>query len=211
VSVKAEGGDLVFKGKNPPAGAIVDYYLRDEPSENEISLAVLDALGKEVRSLEPTRKRGINRVVWDLRYPKLPDPAGEEPNDFGEKPKGPGGPRVVPGTYDLRLTVRGRTYGQKVEVREDPRIEVAPEARRSWTETLLRLATMYREANSTLASLLERKEGAEEAQKLFRELRRRIVILYDEIGSFTGEPTEDQKAQIRYLADARARLEPKPQ
>ncbi len=210
VSVKAQGGDLVFKGKNPPSGAIVDYYLRESPEESEISLAVLDEQGREVRTLEPTRKRGVNRVVWDLRYPKLPDPVGEEPNDFGNEPKGPNGPWVVPGTYDVRLTLRGRSYDQKLEVREDPRIEVGPAARRSWTETLLDLGGMYREANSTVRFLVGRKDEAESSLKLFRELRRRIANLYDEIGAWTGEPTEDQKAQIRYLVETRRKLEPGP-
>jgi photosystem II stability/assembly factor-like uncharacterized protein len=207
VSVKAQGGDLVFKGKNPPAGAIVDYYTREEIPEGEITLAVLDAEGKEVQTLEPTAGRGIHRVVWDLRYPKLPDPVGEEPNDFGEKPKGPKGPWVVPGRYELRLTVRGQSYSQTVEVRDDHRIEVAPEARRSWTATLLDLAATYRGASATVASLLERKEAAPDSLKRFRELRRRIVILYEEISDWTGEPTEDQGAQARYLADTRRTLE----
>jgi Sortilin, neurotensin receptor 3, len=214
VSVKAQGGDLVFKGKNPPAGAIVDYYTREEIPDGESSLVVLDAEGKEVQSLERTPGRGIHRVVWDLRYPKLPDPVGEEPNDFGEKPKGPKGPWVVPGSYELRLTVRGTSYRQTVAVRDDRRIEVAPDARRAWTATLLDLAAMYRESNETIASLLEpgTDAGAEAARslKLFRELRRRIVNLYEEVSDWTGEPTEDQRAQVRYLVEARRKLSPAP-
>lgn len=210
VGVKAQGGDLVFKGKNPPAGAIVDYYLREEAPGNQVSLTVLDEQGKEVQTLEHPRTRGVHRVVWDLRYPKLPDPVGEEPNDFGEKPKGPKGPWVVPGRYTVRLTVGGQSWDQPVAVRDDPRIEAAPEARRSWTATLLDLAAMYRESNSATAALLERKEGAERSVKLMRELRRRIVNLYEEVSDWTGEPTEDQKAQARYLTETRRKLEPEP-
>jgi photosystem II stability/assembly factor-like uncharacterized protein len=202
IGVKAQEGDTVFKGKNPPGGAIVDYFLGSEPAESDIALVVLDASGKEVRALEPTRKKGVNRVVWDLRHPKLPDPVGEEPNDFGEKPKGPNGPWVVPGTFTVRLTVSGRSVERTVAVAEDPRIEVAADARRLWTETLLELSSMYAETNARVE-----ENGESERQKQLRELRRRIRNLYGDIAAYTGEPTEDQKTQMQFLRDAMTRLE----
>jgi photosystem II stability/assembly factor-like uncharacterized protein len=209
VSVKAQEGDLVFKGKNPPAGAIIDYYLREEPGESEIALTVLDAAGNEVRTLEPSRKRGINRVVWDLRHAKLPDPVGEEPNDEGETPKGPNGPLVIPGSYTVRLTVKGRGHDRMVEVAEDPRIEVAAGPRRAWTDALLELGRMYRETNARVEKSLAAGAEVEPMTKDLKELRRRLRILYGEIGAWTGEPTEDQKAQMRFLADAMATTAPK--
>jgi hypothetical protein len=211
VAVKAQGGDMFFKGKNPPAGAILDYYLRDEVAAEEISLAVFDASGNEVQKLEPTRRRGVNRVVWDLRHPRLPDPVGEEPDEEGERPRGPMGPWVVPGTYSLRLTVRGERLETPVAVREDPRLSVPEAERRLWTETLLELGEMYREVNAgierSLAREGERSDRDRATEKLLRELRRRVRILYGEILAWTGEPTDDQKEQVRFLADAKRRLE----
>jgi hypothetical protein len=202
---------MFFKGKNPPAGAILDYYLRDEVAAEEISLAVFDASGNEVQKLEPTRRRGVNRVVWDLRHPRLPDPVGEEPDEEGERPRGPMGPWVVPGTYSLRLTVRGERLETPVAVREDPRLSVPEAERRLWTETLLELGEMYREVNAgierSLAREGERSDRDRATEKLLRELRRRVRILYGEILAWTGEPTDDQKEQVRFLADAKRRLE----
>jgi photosystem II stability/assembly factor-like uncharacterized protein len=76
--------------KNPPDGAIIDYYLKSVPS-NPLSLEIHDAYGKVVRrfnSLTPgadstpknvpdywfgppthlSKDAGLNRFVWDLRY-----------------------------------------------------------------------------------------------------------------------------------------------
>ncbi len=76
--------------KNPPDGAIIDYYLKSVPS-NPLSLEIHDAHGKVVRrfnSLTPpldstpknvpdywfgppvhlSKDAGLNRFVWDLRY-----------------------------------------------------------------------------------------------------------------------------------------------
>jgi photosystem II stability/assembly factor-like uncharacterized protein len=76
--------------KNPPDGAIIDYYLKSVPS-NPLTLEIHDAQGKVVRrfnSLTPpvdstpknvpdywfgppahlSKDAGLNRFVWDLRY-----------------------------------------------------------------------------------------------------------------------------------------------
>jgi hypothetical protein len=116
------------KAPNPPDGAIIDYYLA-APAE-QVTLEFLDAQGKVVRrysstdapaaprqrsraiadiwippELHVTSRAGMNRFVWDLRYPT----------------SGRAGPQVVPGTYEVRLRTGGQTYSQKLEVRLDPR------------------------------------------------------------------------------------------
>ena len=54
-------------------------------------------------------------------------------------------------------------------------------------------------------------EDVEKTRKLVRELRRRIQNLYQQIIGWTGAPTEDQHAQIQFLSDAMAQLEPEVQ
>ena len=77
--------------KNPPDGAVIDYYLKSPPAE-EIKLAIYDAqnsLVREYSSVAPAQDKlpynvpdywlaapaalpkaaGLNRFVWDLHYP----------------------------------------------------------------------------------------------------------------------------------------------
>jgi photosystem II stability/assembly factor-like uncharacterized protein len=63
---------------------------------------------------------GLNRFVWDLRYP--------------ESVRFPGlilwagemrGPRIVPGMYQVRLTVDGKTVSESFEVKADPRLSTS--------------------------------------------------------------------------------------
>ena len=61
---------------------------------------------------------------------------------------------MVPGVYRVRLTVSGATHAREVRVDEDPRIQVGPAERRTWTRTLLEVADMYRETNGWIASML---------------------------------------------------------
>jgi len=140
-------------GENPPAGALIDYYLRSAPSQ-DISLAVYDAAGNLVRQLtskpeppskEPppnvpeywvghpqplTRQAGMNRFVWDLHYGPPPVLRHEYAISalFGNTPGLPLGALAVPGKYEVRLTVNGQTFRQPLEIAMDPRVDVADTA-----------------------------------------------------------------------------------
>jgi photosystem II stability/assembly factor-like uncharacterized protein len=72
------------------------------------------------RQPKVTTDVGLNRFVWDLRYP--------------ESVRFPGmilwagemrGPRVVPGTYQVKLTVDGKTVSENFEVKPDPRLSTS--------------------------------------------------------------------------------------
>jgi photosystem II stability/assembly factor-like uncharacterized protein len=67
-------------------------------------------------SVVPARA-GLNRFVWNLRYPSTREVRGVV-NDEGSTL----GPVAAPGTYTVRLTVDGQTHDQRALVRPDPRM-----------------------------------------------------------------------------------------
>jgi hypothetical protein len=66
---------------------------------------------------------GTNRINWDLRYG--PPPAFTHSFEInanpGLTPSSPEGPLVAPGIYTLKLTANGKSYTQRVTVKNDPR------------------------------------------------------------------------------------------
>ncbi len=140
-------------GQNPPNGALLDFYLKSAPSD-DITLAIYDQKGGLVREFstkykeeikepppnvpeyweghpEPlTKNAGMNRFLWDLRY----EPPSALRHNYAISamyqgtPAEPLGTLVVPGTYEVRLTVGGKTYKQPLEVALDPRVNVSKEA-----------------------------------------------------------------------------------
>ncbi|MGH9749987.1 MAG: VPS10 domain-containing protein, partial [Candidatus Polarisedimenticolia bacterium] len=139
VRYRADGGDEPFTGSNPPAGAVIYYYLR-EAAKEEITLEILDGAGRVVRRYssiekviagkplpeEPEKKEkpdvlpaeeGMHRFVWDLRY-EMPDLAPDVIWDMGKPP----GPMAPPGRYQVRLNAGGGTFTAPLEVRLDPRV-----------------------------------------------------------------------------------------
>ncbi|HEY9569029.1 MAG TPA: glycosyl hydrolase, partial [Thalassobaculum sp.] len=80
----------------------------------------------------PGARRGLNRFVWDLKYPgptKL-DPAlrTQKYKPFANEDEGPAGPTVVPGSYTAVLEVAGAEQSAGFEVVKDPRLSTTPEA-----------------------------------------------------------------------------------
>lgn len=135
-------GNNVFLGENPPAGASIDFY-QATPARNRPSVEIYDASGKLVRRLsgvveggddededsgkhrEPavSNHAGINRVIWDLSYAG-PVLWKQAPAKWDRGPSH--GPRVLPGTYTVKLLDGGTRMTQTLVVREDPRIQLAP-------------------------------------------------------------------------------------
>jgi photosystem II stability/assembly factor-like uncharacterized protein len=131
-------------GLNPPAGAVVYYYLKDAPKEgSETKLEILDASGNVIRtysSLEtppldeppdPDDKKpekeikpeaGLNRFVWDLHYEEAHRVPGYYLWEYGD---GARGPVAAPGQYQVRVTVNGESHVSPLEVKLDPRVNVS--------------------------------------------------------------------------------------
>ena len=126
----------VNQGKNPPIGAVLHYWLpADLPADAPLELVISDDSGEVIRTY--TRKpakddeskpegadddrlltadAGLNRVVWNLRYPSVK--RFEKLvlwNDYLD------GPRAVPGVYTATLTAGETLQSVPVDVRQDPR------------------------------------------------------------------------------------------
>ena len=116
-------------GKNPPYGAVINFRLAAAPdTASTLLLEFLDAKNSVVRSFATkgdtvnklTVKAGLNAFNWNLRRAAPARLAGVllfgAPSD--------GGARVVPGTYTVRLTMGSTVLTQKLEVKQDPRLDV---------------------------------------------------------------------------------------
>ncbi|MGH9477204.1 MAG: WD40/YVTN/BNR-like repeat-containing protein [Terriglobales bacterium] len=133
-------------GTNPPAGAILDYYLA--APAHTVTLSVYDFRHHLIRRLTSTppapepppqlaipnywlarpqplpTSTGMHRVVWDLRYAPPPSFAHSQPIAalLHDTPTDPRGPLVTPGGYVVVLDVDGRPYGRSTAVTMDPRV-----------------------------------------------------------------------------------------
>jgi len=132
----------ILVGENPPSGAVIYYSLKEAP-KNELTIEILDGQGSVIRKyssnkitepdepLDPDDKKpekqikaeaGLNRFLWDMRYEsavRVPDYYLWEYKDGGI------GPLVVPGKYQVRLTLDGKSQTAPLDVKLDPRVNVS--------------------------------------------------------------------------------------
>jgi photosystem II stability/assembly factor-like uncharacterized protein len=207
-------GDKVFRGANPPAGALITYALKErmapptpakpgagrEPAKppERVKIDIVDGSGKVVRTLKnPGIERGLNRVSWDLRY-DAPYPRREaEEDEAGEFGPPPGGPYALPGTYTVRLTVDGESHDTKVTVRVDPLVKVTTEALQAQFEMAQALIRMRSDVNRALRALDAVKSQIDERRKLIRQLGRPAG---PELEPVWTETTEQLDAALGALA-----------
>ena len=179
-------------GRNPPDGAIINYRLGAQPA-TPVVIEILDQANRIVRryssadSVEPVEKdlnvptywirppqrvdatKGTHRFVWDLHYAPPRVLAHEYPISaiYGDTPRYPLGPAVLPGTYTVRLTVHGRAYTQPLTVKMDPRVRISDAGLRlqhdigvRMNEALARDFAALSEVRARRALLKTQRQGA---------------------------------------------------
>ncbi|HXB54223.1 MAG TPA: hypothetical protein VN461_05530 [Vicinamibacteria bacterium] len=171
-------------GKNPPEGAVLDYFL-GASARGPVTIEIIDAKGNPIRRFSsedsppqlnavpyfvegwlkpeatPAASAGHHRFLWDLRYPR-PRAARYEYSIgaiWGEGiPLQPEGALAMPGQYSVRLSVDGQSFTQPLTLRIDPRVRVTPEA----------IAEQFGAARRA-CSLLDRSSAALEETRAFRK------------------------------------------
>jgi len=129
-------------GQNPPAGAVICFFLKDKP-KGETRVEILDGSGSVIRKFSSNKiedldeplniedkkpeaqikpESGMNRLIWDLRY----ESASHVPDYYlWEYKSGAKGPLALPGKYQVRLSVDGKTQTAPFDVKLDPRVSVS--------------------------------------------------------------------------------------
>jgi len=191
-------GDAVFTGSNPPDEAVIVFYQKKRHIFGDMKIEVFDPEGKLVSTIPSSKRRGLNRVVWSMRMkgPKVPPAASAA---FGAAV----GPRVLPGTYTVKLTKDKNVYTKSLQIVSDPRSTHTVKDRKAQFDLAMKLYNLLNEmsfaveringvrlalearaaklpANDPLAAQLRT------AAKQVDELRRKVVAT-KEGGAITGE------------------------
>ena len=168
-----------------------------------VTLEILDQSGKVVRKFPPKQQpgeeasgsedeasrpasalpaeAGLNRYVWDLRY--------ESASRVPRSPLWGGstdGPEALPGNYQVRLTVNGKSYTAPLEIKADPRLEVTRQELEKQFDLLMKIRERVTQAHDTVNQV--------------RDIRAQINALNKRL---EGQP------QAKAVADAGKQLEKK--
>ncbi|HET9369466.1 MAG TPA: hypothetical protein VFO19_04440 [Vicinamibacterales bacterium] len=211
---------------NPPDGAMITYLLGTD-AKGPVSLEIVDPnSGEVVRRyssddpedapvagrnhpdywLRPPARlgttAGMHRFVWDLRYPppaaaEFTYPISATPYDT---PKTPRGIWTLPGTFQVRLTVDGRTYRQALTIRMDPRVRTTvADLTAQFTlskridAAIRRLAEAVDSARRGLGSAGNDRAATERRIAALDRSRAALVTLLEAVQQVDAKPTPTQE------------------
>jgi len=165
-------------GENPPNGVVVYYSLKqDVPAGEKISLSFATQAGQEIASFtnqagkegkgaaeegeegpaggKPKNlvaaKAGMNRFVWDMRYPEATRVPGAIIWAGSMQ-----GPKIVPGTYKVTLTVGGHVLTRDFKVEKNPN---NPATQADFEAQLALLQKIHGKLNQTNEAILRIREA----------------------------------------------------
>lgn len=214
-----EGRGRSFGARGALEGVVVDYSLNDVASQ-PVTIDFLDANGSVIKSFSSSAKEsgpnrgmgtrgsvprggnenavrseaGLNRFVWDMRYP---DAEGLDGGTYflGGSLRGP---EVAPGNYKVRITIADQTQTQAFEIKKDPRVTTTDDDYRKQLAFLLaardklsqtdqainRIHHVQQQLTSVLQNTKAEKPVIESGQKLNAALTQEVDQLYQP--QFTG-------------------------
>jgi len=220
------GGGAV--GANPSPGTVVYYSLKARP-QGEVTLEFLDEKGASIKKFSSrggddanaggrrpaggdddeapvfvpvarvSTNAGLNRFVWDLRYPD----ATTFPNliMWAGNTRGP---LVAPGKYSVRLTVDGKTQTQSFTIMKDLRVKASIEDLQKQTALSLQLRDKLSQANDGVIKIRDvRKQINEYADRLkddpaskkvvdaARDLAKKLTAVEEELYQTKNQSSQD--------------------
>ena len=155
-------GDASYAAPSAPGGATITYYQKSRHLFGKLKLEVLDDRGKVVDTPPASKRRGINRVPWSMNVapPRVPPAAAVA----GSATRGP---RVVPGTYTVRMTKGSKSYETKLVIGLDPRSPFTNAERREQFDAAMKVHAMFGEMTDLVTRIQSvRSSAAAGAAKL---------------------------------------------
>jgi photosystem II stability/assembly factor-like uncharacterized protein len=175
-------------GRNPANGVVVYYSLKDKPA-TEVEIQFLDQAGKSIRKFTGRVRKpgeaptpppapagesgfgapppppvpmevGLNRFVWDprhadaVRFPGMILWAGDTR-----------GPKMPPGTYQVKLMVDGKSLTQNFEIKADPRLSTTPADYAKQLELGLKIRDKLTETHNAIIQIRDVRKQVEDLLK----------------------------------------------
>ncbi len=208
------GGGNASAGANPPNGVVVHYWLGSKPKE--VSVEFVDAAGKVIRRFTgrsgPQQggpagfgdapvpiETGLNRFVWNLRMPNARSLPG-----LIMWAGTLAGPRVVPGTYQVRLTVDGKAVGTEAfAIKADPRIATTQDEFQKQYDFLMKANEKLSATHTAILEIRDLRRQLEDLSARLRPENKDVKDKAAEIGKkLTAVEEELIQTKIRSSQDA---------
>ncbi len=173
-------GTNPYRGVNPSTGLVVYYHLPELKTTEAISLEIKDAQGNLVHAFSSladtiavsydgappadpvlSKSKGLNRFVWNLRYPTM---AGV-PHVYIESSYR--GHKASPGKYAITLKVGDKVVNTNFEILPNPLYSIDSKTYQEYHELMSKMEAAVTHMHKLVSTLYNKKE---QLDKLIAEL-----------------------------------------
>ncbi len=221
-------GDDEFTGYNPIGAVQIMYYLKKRHVFGEMILEIFDEDGNLLQTLPAGKRKGINRVVWQMyrKPPKVPSSVQLLGQAFV-------GPPYPPGDYTVKIHKDDNTYEGKIKVVYDPDSPHSEEARDLRLTIMVQAYDLLENLAFVDAQVVELRDKTEEKAEAVsdeklkeqlldltgqmttlrqdilatkqgrvtgeRKLREKIASIYGGVMGYQGKPSNSQIERLNNL------------
>ena len=145
------------QGANHPGGVMTYFYLPELSDTAKVSLTYQEMGGDTIRHYASDSKerrtklkyeKGLNRFVWNMRYPDA-----ERFDGMILWWGSTSGPRAIPGKYKVTLTVDGQAQTQEFNLVKDPRVEATDAQLKAQFDFLLSVRDKLTETHNAIKDI----------------------------------------------------------
>ncbi|GAB1446719.1 MAG: glycosyl hydrolase [Cyclobacteriaceae bacterium] len=167
-----------FTGVNPPNGIVMYYQLPQLADSIELVMEIKDSAGKLVRRLsskeddsyrsypggpsaDPTipKEKGINRFVWDTRYPSMVGlPSAYIEGSYS-------GHKAPPGTYTMTLKYGDKNAKSDFKILPNPLYKIDAASYNEQHNLMLTMEGALNDMHTKVNTILKMRNQIEEAMK----------------------------------------------
>ncbi len=125
-------GDESFNGPSRNTDAFITYYQKGRHIFGDLKIEIFDQNGNLMDTVGGGKHRGLNRATWSMRLkPPIAPPAASALFQAAQ------GPRVLPGTYTVKMTKGDQVYTEPLQIVLDPRATYNVEDRKAQFELIM--------------------------------------------------------------------------
>ncbi len=174
-------------GPNPISIPPIQYYLKDRVTNEDVKVEIYDKDGKLVQSIPGSKRKGINKVSWNLRMKPPKVASGGTKIDFG----GFLAPMVLPGDYTVKLKVGNKEYSQPLKaVHDEKNKEFSLADRQLQFKTSMQLYKMHEDLAAVVDDINEKQKMIKDnLDKVKDSATKKLMIEYN-------TKLEDQRSQL---------------
>lgn len=184
-----QGRPSKTEGQNHPGGVMVHYYIQDT-TRVKASLEFLQADGKLIRkyATKPDKKAkeekltiskaGMNRFVWNMRYPDA-----ERFDGMILWAASTNGPRALPGKYQVRLTVNDEVSTSEFEILKDPRSSSSEADLKAQFDFQQQVIAKLSETNIAIRKIRQAREQINRVTEPLKDQKEQLKDVFDKAQS----------------------------